>query len=107
MFESKCKEGLQNKKHVFPPRLCVSNSNEFRWSLVHTVEKQLLSEHLTTILHKGLDSLLEENRVSDLSLLYTLFTRVKKGLAELCTMFNSYIKVNITEHPEFANNGIP
>jgi len=63
-----------------------------KWSLIHMVEKQLLSEHLTTILHKGLDSLLEENRVSDLTLLYNLFTRVKKGLTELCTMFNAYIK---------------
>ncbi|KAL1121990.1 hypothetical protein AAG570_003398 [Ranatra chinensis] len=63
-----------------------------KWSLIHTVEKQLLSEHLTTILHKGLDSLLEENRVGDLTLLYNLFTRVKKGLSELCTMFNAYIK---------------
>ncbi|XP_073989923.1 cullin 4 isoform X1 [Rhodnius prolixus] len=63
-----------------------------KWSLIHTVEKQLLSEHLTTILHKGLDSLLEENRVSDLTLLYNLFTRVKKGLVELCAMFNAYIK---------------
>lgn len=63
-----------------------------KWCLIHTVEKQLLSEHLTTILHKGLDALLEENRVSDLTLLYNLFTRVKKGLVELCTMFNTYIK---------------
>ncbi|XP_024085072.1 cullin-4B isoform X2 [Cimex lectularius] len=63
-----------------------------KWSLIHTVEKTLLSEHLTTILHKGLDSLLEENRVKDLTLLYNLFNRVKKGLSELCTMFNAYIK---------------
>ncbi|KAF6211064.1 hypothetical protein GE061_014177 [Apolygus lucorum] len=63
-----------------------------KWSLIHTVEKQLLSEHLTTILQKGLDALLEENRVTDLTLLYNLFTRVKKGLVELCAMFNAYIK---------------
>ena len=33
-----------------------------KWQLVHTVEKQLISEHLTSILTKGLDLLLEENR---------------------------------------------
>ncbi|XP_054266080.1 cullin-4A-like [Macrosteles quadrilineatus] len=63
-----------------------------KWSLIHTVEKQLLSEHLTTMLQKGMDSLLEENRVSELALLYTLVTRIKKGLQELCTHFNTYIK---------------
>uniref|UniRef100_A0A1B6CF55 Cullin-4A n=1 Tax=Clastoptera arizonana TaxID=38151 RepID=A0A1B6CF55_9HEMI len=63
-----------------------------KWSLIHTVEKQLLSEHLSSVLHKGLDSLLEENRVADLTLLYRLFTRVKKGLVELCLNFNTYIK---------------
>lgn len=71
-----------------------SISFAFRWSLIHTVEKQLLSEHLTTILQKGLDALMEENRVTDLTLLYNLFTRVKKGLVELCAMFNAYIKVS-------------
>ncbi|KAG8322193.1 Cullin-4A [Homalodisca vitripennis] len=63
-----------------------------KWSLIHTVEKQLLSEHLTTVLQKGLDNLLEENRVDELALLYSLFTRVKKGLQELCANFNTYIK---------------
>ncbi|XP_031622090.1 cullin-4B [Contarinia nasturtii] len=60
--------------------------------LIYTVEKQLLSEHLTGILHKGLENLLEENRLSDLSLLYSLFSRVKNGLNELCVNFNLYIK---------------
>jgi len=63
-----------------------------KWPLIHTVEKQLLSEHLTSILQKGLDNLLEENRVHNLTLLYSLFTRVKNGLVELCLNFNTYIK---------------
>lgn len=41
---------------------------------------------------KGLDYLLEENRLSDLSLLYTLFSRVKNGTIDLCSNFNLYIK---------------
>lgn len=64
-----------------------------RTQLIYTVEKQLLSEHLSGILAKGLDQLLEGNRLSDLSLLYSLFSRVKNGTVELCSNFNSYIKV--------------
>lgn len=65
-----------------------------RHQLIYTVEKQLLSEHLTGILQKGLDNLLEENRLSDLSLLYSLFSRVKNGTTELCVNLNTYIKVS-------------
>ena len=36
--------------------------------LVFTVERQLLAEHTAGILQKGLNQLLEENRVSDLTL---------------------------------------
>ncbi|KAJ8923549.1 hypothetical protein NQ315_010127 [Exocentrus adspersus] len=63
-----------------------------KYQLIHTVEKQLLSEHVTNILQKGLDQLLSENRISDLTLLYQLLSRVKNGLTELCTAFNSFIK---------------
>ncbi|KAF4527830.1 hypothetical protein B566_EDAN016314 [Ephemera danica] len=63
-----------------------------KWALVHCVEKQLLSEHLSSILQKGLDVLLEENRISDLTLMYCLFSRVKNGPTELCNNFNSFIK---------------
>lgn len=66
-----------------------------RVQLVHTVEKQLISEHLINILQKGLDTILNENRISDVSLLYTLFSRVKTGLHQLCIHFNSFIKVSI------------
>lgn len=60
--------------------------------LIFTVERQLLAEHITGILQKGLDQLLEENRVSDLTLLYSLFSRVKTGTTELCASFNAFIK---------------
>lgn len=70
----------------------------FRWSLIHTVEKQLLSEHITSILQKGLSGLLDENRISDLSLLYNLYSRIKNGLVELCLNFNCYIKVGFALH---------
>lgn len=63
-----------------------------KYQLIHTVEKQLLSEHIQNILQKGLDNLLEENRINDLSLLYQLFSRVKNGLSDLCQYFNGFIK---------------
>lgn len=60
--------------------------------LIVTVERQLLAEHISGILQKGLDQLLEENRTADLSLLYSLFNRVKNGTIDLCQTFNAYIK---------------
>lgn len=60
--------------------------------LIVTIERQLLAEHTAGILQKGLDLLLEENRTSDLSLLYSLFSRVKNGTVELCATFNAFIK---------------
>ncbi|KOB64330.1 Cullin-4B, partial [Operophtera brumata] len=70
-----------------------------KWQLIHTVEKQLLSEHLTGILGKGLEALMDGPRLSDLSTLYSLFSRVKDGLTELCSHFNSYIKVHTSCRP--------
>ncbi|XP_067231377.1 cullin-4B isoform X2 [Chanodichthys erythropterus] len=61
-------------------------------SLIATVEKQLLGEHLTAILQKGLNNLLDENRILDLSLLYQLFSRVKGGVQVLLQHWIEYIK---------------
>lgn len=63
-----------------------------KYQLIHTVEKQLLREHVTQILQKGLEQLLSEFRLDDLSLLYNLLSRVKNGLIELCSSFNAFIK---------------
>ena len=40
-------------------------------------------------------------RLSDLALLYQLFSRVKKGQDELCVAFNEYIKVQCMEYAAF------
>ncbi|XP_013183932.1 cullin-4A [Amyelois transitella] len=63
-----------------------------KWQLIHTIERQLLSEHLSGILSKGLEALMDGPRVNDLTTLYSLFSRVKDGLTELCNHFNAYIK---------------
>ncbi|XP_027864536.1 cullin-4B [Xiphophorus couchianus] len=60
--------------------------------LIATVEKQLLGEHLTAILQKGLTHLLDENRIQDLSLLYQLFSRVRGGVQVLLQQWIEYIK---------------
>ena len=44
-------------------------------------------------LPSGFDSLMISYRLSDLALLYQLFSRVKRGQDELCSAFNEYIKV--------------
>ncbi|KAG8192285.1 hypothetical protein JTE90_002110 [Oedothorax gibbosus] len=72
-------------------------------ALIQCVEKQLLGEHLSAILQKGLDLLLEEYRLNDVKLLYDLFARVKNGLSLLCSHFNLYIKKTgrvIVSNPE-------
>ena len=53
--------------------------NVFRRALISAVEKQLIGEHLTAILQKGLDALVEENRIADLKLTFNLLSRVKNG----------------------------
>ncbi|XP_048054213.1 cullin-4A [Megalobrama amblycephala] len=60
--------------------------------LIAAVEKQLLGEHMTAILQKGLQTLLDENRVCELTLLYELFSKVKGGLTALLQSWRDYIK---------------
>ncbi|KAK7805729.1 hypothetical protein U0070_010950 [Myodes glareolus] len=64
----------------------------YRKPLIACVEKQLLGEHLTAILQKGLDHLLDENRVPDLTQMYQLFSRVKGGQHALLQHWSEYIK---------------
>ena len=47
--------------------------------LIKSVEKQLISEHLSAILSKGLDDLLEKDRKIDLKLMYFLLGKVAGG----------------------------
>uniref|UniRef100_A0A8B9J1A1 Cullin 4A n=1 Tax=Amazona collaria TaxID=241587 RepID=A0A8B9J1A1_9PSIT len=71
--------------------------------LIACVEKQLLGEHLTAILQKGLDNLLDENRISDLTQMYQLFSRVKGGQQILLQHWSEYIKnfgTTIVVNPE-------
>lgn len=48
---------------------------------------------LFAVLLVGLDQLLSENRIKELSLMYQLLARVRDGLKELCSYTGAYIKV--------------
>eukprot|EP00095_Tigriopus_kingsejongensis_P003490 maker-scaffold875_size86197-snap-gene-0.15 protein:Tk03490 transcript:maker-scaffold875_size86197-snap-gene-0.15-mRNA-1 annotation:"PREDICTED: cullin-4B-like" len=63
-----------------------------KWQLIYTVEKQLISEHLTNILVKGLDPLLDGNRQKELKLMYALVGRVKGGPLELKAKICEFVK---------------
>ena len=65
----------------------------FRPALIASVERQLLSCHLSVILDKGFRMLVEGHRLSDLSLLYHLTLRVRDG-EKLCSAWASLIKVS-------------
>lgn len=45
------------------------------------------------VLSSGLNNLLDENRIQDLSLLYQLFSRVRGGVQVLLQHWIEYIKV--------------
>lgn len=68
--------------------LCQSTKKE----LIALVEAQLLADHLQTILEKGFDTIMDENRAEDLSLMYKLLSRVN-GLQLLKQFWNQYLKV--------------
>lgn len=73
-------------------RLCLYLDQSTKKPLISCVEKHLLENHMKQILQKGLDHLVDENRVSDLTLLYNLFNRIKDGLKLLRLEFAVYIK---------------
>ena len=56
------------------------------------MEKQLISEHLSQILTKGLDALLEGDRKPELKLMYSLVGKVVGGPQELKGKMCDYVK---------------
>ena len=70
----------------------LDQSQGSKWQMIHSVEKRLLDQHLASILNKELDFLLEENRIEDLQLMYSLLGRVKNGQVELCSKMAEYVK---------------
>nr|XP_060625625.1 cullin-4A isoform X3 [Anolis sagrei ordinatus]XP_060625626.1 cullin-4A isoform X3 [Anolis sagrei ordinatus] len=74
--------------------------------LIACVERQLLGEHLTAILQKGLDNLLDENRIADLTQMCQLFSRVKGGQQLLLQYWSEYIKCRLPRKPHGRNSAV-
>ncbi|KAH0500093.1 Cullin-4A [Microtus ochrogaster] len=83
---------LMQDREMTSSMLLILSGFLYRKPLIACVEKQLLGEHLTAILQKGLDHLLDENRVPDLTQMYQLFSRVKGGQHALLQHWSEYIK---------------
>jgi len=83
---------VEKRLHEENERLLHYLDHSTKRTLIPTVEKQLIGEHLIQILQKGLDPLIEENRIHDLHLAYSLLCRVKNGTQELCTCFCTFVK---------------
>ncbi|KOC61411.1 Cullin-4B [Habropoda laboriosa] len=75
-----------------------------KWSLIHTVEKQLLSEHISSILQKGLSGLLDENRINDLSLLYNLYKTMVQELLDFKDKMDNIVNTCFHKNEKFANS---
>lgn len=57
------------------------------------VEQNLIEKHVKTLLTRGFHNLMRDSRHHDLSLMYSLFERVKDGKTELAAAFGKYVKV--------------
>lgn len=76
--------------------LCITCMNyETEKSLLNCMEQQLIRNHHSELLQKGLDKLLRENRVDDLTRLYALF-KAEQGRKLLCEHFNKHVKEVVT-----------
>lgn len=60
--------------------------------LISCLEKHLVAEHVSTLLQKGFDLMLDENRIPDLKLLYHLLNRIPTGIDQLKVAYSQYIK---------------
>ena len=63
-----------------------------RSPLLALVEQLLITDHVQTILNKGLDSMLNEHKTFDLGLLYRLLKKAPTGLKDLRVAFVEYIR---------------
>jgi cullin-4 len=73
-------------------RLLLYLDHSTRKPLILCLECELIEKHLSTLLQKGLDLMLEQNRVDDLALFYELLCKTRDGPKELCAAFSAYIK---------------
>ncbi len=84
----------QSTKYKIFSIFCALNLHIFRVQLIHLVETNLITNHIKDILSKGFDTLINENRLTSIALMYDLFLRIGQvGINELREAFGNYIKV--------------
>ena len=66
--------------------------------IISCLEKYLIAEHVITMLQKGFDAMLDDNRLTDLKLLYQLLNRIPTGVDQLRVAYSQYIKVTLNPH---------
>ncbi len=65
-----------------------------RVQLIHIVEKNLITNHIKQMLGKNFDTLIDENHLTFVRLIYDLFLRIgPNSINELREAFANYIKV--------------
>ena len=71
------------------------------------MESNLIEKHVKVILSRGFNTLMRDNRHHDLTLMYSLFEKVKDAKTELAAAFGKYVKTagselvdNLTADPE-------
>jgi len=97
--EKRLKEETDRLLHYLEPAT--------RKPLIACVENQLIGLHITNILSKGFDYLLDLNSANYLTLMYQLFSRIKTGLDKLCEYFGAHVKargLSIVEDTEKDKN---
>ncbi|XP_063918183.1 cullin-4A-like [Zophobas morio] len=70
-------------------RNCLNKSSEI--PLLDIVYKQLIENHISEILNKGFDELIDKNMYQELVLVYKLFQKISNGTKHLITYFKEYI----------------
>lgn len=60
--------------------------------LIQTVDKELIHNHVDSILKNNFDSLFEDKEIRYLDLAYNFFLNVPEALAKLCKIFKEYLK---------------
>ncbi|ORY52476.1 Cullin-domain-containing protein, partial [Rhizoclosmatium globosum] len=58
---------------------------------VSIVERVLVESHVSLLLQRGFDNLIQDERVLDLGRMYSLYSRVPNGLSEMKKYFGDYI----------------
>ena len=67
-------------------------SEKTRKQLIKTVEQQMVKAHVPSILKKGFEQMMSDDKKEDLQRMYSLFTSVN-ALEELEKSFEDYIEV--------------